>query len=48
MARTPGAKNRTPREIKKDGLFSLALSKQKEKNAKLKRELAAAKKAKKK
>lgn len=48
MGRTPGATNRTPREIKKDGLFAIALGKLKEKNAALKKENAALKKAKKK
>lgn len=48
MARTPGATNRSPREIKKDGIFSIKLAKLKEKNAALKKENAALKKAKKK
>lgn len=48
MGRTPGATNRTPREHKKDGAFSIAIGKLKEKNAALKKENAALKKAKKK
>lgn len=48
MGRTPGATNRTPRELKKDGASSIALAKLKEKNAALKKENAALKKAKKK
>jgi hypothetical protein len=47
MGRTKGAMNRTPREIKKDGEFKLALSKLKEKNRKLRAENAAIKKARK-
>ena len=34
MGRTKGASNRTPRELKKDGLFKLSLSK---KNATIKK-----------
>ncbi|MBE4716594.1 hypothetical protein [Pseudarthrobacter sp. AB1] len=40
--------NSTPRELKKDGAFSIAMGKLKEKNAALKKENAALKKAKKK
>lgn len=45
MGRTKGATNRTPRELKKDGAFSIALGKLKEKNATLKKENIALKKA---
>lgn len=48
MGRTPGATNRTPREHKKDGAFSIAIGKLKEKNLALKKENAALKKASKK
>lgn len=48
MPRTPGAKNRSPRELKKDGAFSMAIGKYKEKIAAQKKEIAALKKANKK
>lgn len=48
MPRTPGATNRTPREIRKDGEHQIKVSKLKEKNAALKQENEALKKAKKK
>lgn len=48
MGRTPGATNRSPREIKKDGVFSIALAKLKEQNAALRKENAALRKASKK
>lgn len=47
MGRTQGAKNRSPREIKKDGIFSIKLAKLKEKNAALRKENAALKKSRK-
>jgi hypothetical protein len=44
VGRTPGAKNRTPREIRKDGEHQIRVAKLKEKNASLKRENEALKK----
>lgn len=48
MPRTPGAKNRTPREIRKDGEHRLKEAKLKEKIAKLKAEKDALKRTRKK
>lgn len=38
MPRTPGAKNRTPREMRKDGEHQIEQARLKEKNERLRRE----------